>query len=65
MTWSSSYQAVLSVLVRNFTFEFPDGPSTVIGSHSSLMTRPNVEGEGGFKVPIIVRKFVAKNREPS
>ena len=49
---------MLSVLVRNFTFEFPDGPSTVIGSQTSIVNRPNVEGKGGFKVPIIVRKFV-------
>jgi len=51
-------RATLSVLVRNFTFEFPNGPSTAIGSQTSLMPRPNVKGEGGFKVPIIVRKFV-------
>lgn len=45
-------KAVLSVLLRNFTFEFPNGPSTTL---ESIFMRPKVAGEEGPKVPILVR----------
>ena len=49
-------QVVLSVLVRHFSFELPDGPSTKLDTHRSLTVRPKVEGEEGPKVPLIVRR---------
>jgi hypothetical protein len=49
-------QAVLSVLIRNYTFELPDGPSTKFESHRSLMDRPKVAGQDGPRVPLIVRR---------
>ena len=49
-------QVVLSVLVRHFSFELPDGPTTKLGTHRSLGVRPKVEGEEGPKVPLIVRR---------
>jgi hypothetical protein len=49
-------QAVLSVLIRNFTFEFPDGPETEIASHSALIPRPKVAGQSGGIVPMRVRR---------
>ena len=50
-------QVVLSVLVRHFSFELPDGPSTKLGTHRSLTVRPKVAGEEGAKVPLIVRRM--------
>ena len=49
-------QVVLSVLVRHFSFELPDGPSTKLGTHRSLTVRPKVAGEEDAKVPLIVRR---------
>ncbi|KAJ7872383.1 cytochrome P450, partial [Mycena leptocephala] len=49
------FKSVLSVLVRNFTFEFPKGPETVIGRHRNILSWPKVEGEGGYAVPLRVR----------
>jgi len=49
-------QVVLSVLVRHFTFELPDGPSTKIDMHPSLLMRPKVAGEEGPNVPLVVRR---------
>ncbi|KAJ7729671.1 cytochrome P450 [Mycena maculata] len=48
--------AALSVLVRNFVFEFPDGPETKIQTHVSMMPRPKVAGQNGAKVPLRVRR---------
>jgi hypothetical protein len=49
-------QAVLSVLVRNFTFEFPDGAETQIVRHRGLIPRPKVAGQSGAHVPMRVRR---------
>ncbi|KAJ7705385.1 cytochrome P450 [Mycena rosella] len=48
--------AVLSVLVRSFTFEFPNGPETKLGLHMHLLPRPKVEGEVGYRVPLLIRQ---------
>ncbi|KAG5651864.1 hypothetical protein H0H81_007144 [Sphagnurus paluster] len=54
----TEFKAVLSVLIRNFTFELPGGPETPIGSHRSILLRPKVAGEEGPKVPLLVQRRV-------
>ncbi|KAJ6579607.1 cytochrome P450 [Mycena vulgaris] len=49
-------KAILLVLVRNFVFEFPDGPETKIETHVTIIPRPKVAGQNGAKVPLRVRK---------
>jgi len=43
----------MSVLLRNFSFEFPDGPGTKIELSG---VRPKVAGEEGPRVPLIIKK---------
>ncbi|KAF7324444.1 Cytochrome P450 [Mycena venus] len=50
----AEFKAVLSVLIRNFTFEFPDGPETEIVRHRALIPRPKVAGQPGGNVPMRV-----------
>ncbi|KAJ6615465.1 cytochrome P450 [Mycena sp. CBHHK59/15] len=50
----AEFKAALSVLVRNFTFEFPDGPETEITTHRGLVPRPKVVGQAGAQVPLRV-----------
>ncbi|KAH8798013.1 cytochrome P450 [Flagelloscypha sp. PMI_526] len=50
------FKAALSVLVRNFTFEFPDGPETKLESQVSVFKRPKVAGELGPRVPLRIRR---------
>ncbi|KAJ7775693.1 cytochrome P450 [Mycena maculata] len=52
----AEFKAVLSVLIRNFTFEFPDGPETEIGKHRGIIPRPKVVGQSGASVPLRVRR---------
>ncbi|KAJ7031179.1 cytochrome P450 [Mycena alexandri] len=52
----AEFKAVLSVLVRNFVFEFPDGPTTKIEHHDAIVPRPKVAGQNGAKVPMKVRR---------
>ncbi|KAJ7039405.1 cytochrome P450 [Mycena alexandri] len=52
----AEFKAVLSVLIKNFTFEFPDGPETEIGIHRALIPRPKVVGQPGGNVPMRVRR---------
>ncbi|KAJ7165625.1 cytochrome P450 [Mycena crocata] len=52
----AEFKATLSVLVRNFTFEFPDGPDTKIETHLTIVPRPKVAGQNGAKVPLRVRR---------
>ncbi|KAF8148841.1 cytochrome P450 [Crassisporium funariophilum] len=52
----AEFKSVLSVLIRNFIFEFPEGPNTKIGKHRSILPRPKVAGEVGAKVPLRVRR---------
>ncbi|KAF7291836.1 Cytochrome P450 [Mycena chlorophos] len=48
-------QAVLSVLVRNYIFEFPD-PDVKIETHIAIVPRAKVAGEIGARVPMRVRR---------
>ncbi|KAJ6459949.1 cytochrome P450 [Mycena sanguinolenta] len=48
--------AVLSVLIKNFAFEFPGGPETQIARHRGLVPRPKVVGQPGAQVQMIVRR---------
>jgi cytochrome P450 len=50
----AEFKAALSVLIRNFTFELPDGPDTKIESQLGILTRPKVAGEVGASVPMRV-----------
>ncbi|KAF7354627.1 Cytochrome P450 [Mycena sanguinolenta] len=52
----AEFKAVLSVLIKNFTFEFPDGPETEIAKHQGLIVRPKVAGQPGGNVPMRVRR---------
>ncbi|KAF9255629.1 cytochrome P450 [Marasmius fiardii PR-910] len=52
----SEFKSVLSVLIRSYTFEFPDGPETKISIARAFLPRPRVEGASGPSVPLRVRK---------
>jgi len=52
----AEFKAVLSVLIRNYIFEFPDGPKTKIVRHPSILPRPKVEGEDDPKMPLRVKR---------
>jgi len=48
-------QAVLSVLIRNYVFDLPDGAK--IDIHPSILPRPKVAGEVGATVPMKVKRI--------
>ncbi|KIL62639.1 hypothetical protein M378DRAFT_165469 [Amanita muscaria Koide BX008] len=49
-------KVALLVLVRNFTFELPDGPDTEIQVHRlSILPRPKVAGEVGCSLPMKIK----------
>ncbi|KAJ3498395.1 hypothetical protein NLJ89_g10225 [Agrocybe chaxingu] len=52
----TEFKAVLSVLVRNYTFRLPDGPDTKIENHRSILPRPKVAGKKGAQVPMKVKR---------
>ncbi|KAF8890398.1 cytochrome P450 [Infundibulicybe gibba] len=52
----TEFKAVISVLVRNYAFALPQGPSTKISQHRSILLRPKVAGEDGARVPLLVRR---------
>ncbi|KAG6914168.1 hypothetical protein DXG01_001966 [Tephrocybe rancida] len=52
----TEFKAVLSVLIRSYKFELPDGPTTKIENHRAITARPKVAGQDGAKVPLIVRR---------
>ena len=52
-------QALLSVLIRNFVFEFRDGPETKIELSRGLLPRARVAGETGAQVPLRIRRVDA------
>ncbi|THU84114.1 cytochrome P450 [Dendrothele bispora CBS 962.96] len=56
----AEFKAVLSVLIRNYTFEFVmDGEDKVppkIEVHRSILPRPKIEGQQGARVPLRVRR---------
>ncbi|KAJ7731634.1 cytochrome P450 [Mycena metata] len=49
-------KAVLSILIRHFTFEFPDGLDTKIETHITIVVRAKVAGQDGTKVPMRVKR---------
>uniref|UniRef100_A0A0W0G6N4 Cytochrome p450 n=1 Tax=Moniliophthora roreri TaxID=221103 RepID=A0A0W0G6N4_MONRR len=51
----AEFKAVLSVLIRNYSFSFDD-PNTKIVMHRAVLPRPGVEGCGGAKVPMRVKR---------
>ncbi|KAJ7650922.1 cytochrome P450 [Roridomyces roridus] len=51
------FKTVISVLVRNFTFEFPNGPDTEITRRMGMLPRPGVAGEAGYDVPLRIRHY--------
>ncbi|KAF9802484.1 hypothetical protein IEO21_09893 [Rhodonia placenta] len=53
----AEFKAVLSVLIRNYTFEFRDGPDTQIERVRGILPRPGVAGEKGAKIPLRVRRL--------
>ncbi|KAJ7598451.1 cytochrome P450 [Mycena floridula] len=53
----TEFKSVLSVLIRNYTFELPDGPKTKISDWRALLPKPNVEGQVEGRVPMIVRRI--------
>ena len=50
------FKAVLSVLIRNFSFSMRDGPETKLDSITTILPRPKVAGEEGYKMPLRVRR---------
>ncbi|KAK0455623.1 cytochrome P450 [Desarmillaria tabescens] len=53
----TEFKAVLYVIIKNFTFEFPGGKDTVIGKHlGGVLARPKVVGEEGARVPLRMRR---------
>ncbi|KAF9466901.1 cytochrome P450 [Collybia nuda] len=52
----TEFKATLSVLIRNYIFEFPDGPETKIRLLKGILPRPKVVGAKGAQVPLRVRK---------
>ncbi|KAI0706876.1 cytochrome P450 [Cerioporus squamosus] len=49
-------QAVLGVLIKNYSFELPDGLETKIEYCCGVLPRPRVAGEKGACVPMRVRR---------
>ncbi|KAJ7598471.1 cytochrome P450 [Mycena floridula] len=52
----TEFKSVLSVIIRNYTFELTDGPKTKIGEWKGIIPKPNVEGQVEGRVPMIVRR---------
>ncbi|KIL64874.1 hypothetical protein M378DRAFT_566037 [Amanita muscaria Koide BX008] len=60
---SGGIQAVLSVLLRNFTFGLPSGPDTPIVTHRILMPRPKLVDEAGCILRMRVRQVTGLGEE--
>lgn len=52
----AEFKATLSVLIRNYSFELPEGIMTKIENHQSVLSRPKVAGQDGAKVPLKVKR---------
>jgi cytochrome P450 len=52
----NNFKIILYVLIRNFVFEFPDGPDTQIESYVVLGAQPKVAGAKGSEVPMYVKR---------
>ena len=53
---SSNTQAILSVLIRNYTFELRDGLSVKVDEVPAIIPRPKIAGEDGYAMPMRVRR---------
>ncbi|KAJ2921086.1 hypothetical protein H1R20_g16010, partial [Candolleomyces eurysporus] len=53
----ANFKATLSVLIRNFAFELPDGVDTKIARHRGILPRPKLEGEEGPNVRLVVKRL--------
>ncbi|KAI6154113.1 cytochrome P450 [Pisolithus tinctorius] len=53
----SEIKAVLSVLVKSFTFEMRDGPNTQIELCRGILPRPRIVGEEGTAMPLRVTRY--------
>ncbi|KZT13226.1 cytochrome P450 [Laetiporus sulphureus 93-53] len=53
----AEFKAVLSVLIRNYAFDFKDGPETKIDLVRGILPRPRIEGEEGTRLPLRVRRL--------
>ncbi|KAM6495403.1 Cytochrome P450 [Amanita muscaria] len=58
-------KAVLSVLIRNFTFELPSGPDTPIGIHKGVLPRPKLADEAGCVLRMRVRQATGEGEQSS
>ncbi|KZP25791.1 cytochrome P450 [Athelia psychrophila] len=52
----TEFKAVLSVLIRYYTFELRDGPDTKFDMGRGILPRPKVAGEDGCCLPLRVRR---------
>ncbi|KAM6495399.1 Cytochrome P450 [Amanita muscaria] len=52
----AEFKAVLSVLIRNFTFELPSGPDTAIVLQKGILPRPKLADEAGCVLRMRVRQ---------
>ncbi|KAM6496510.1 Cytochrome P450 [Amanita muscaria] len=52
----AEFKAVISVLIRNFTFELPSGPDSPIGKHKTFLVRPKLADEVGCVLRMRVRQ---------
>jgi hypothetical protein len=46
----------MSVLIKNFKFEFPDGPNTKVNTGFMLLHRPTVDGQPHGRVPMRITR---------
>ncbi|PFH47813.1 hypothetical protein AMATHDRAFT_50010 [Amanita thiersii Skay4041] len=52
----AEFKAVLSVLIRNFSYEMLEGTNTEIELHTSILPRPKLKGEMSASFPMRVRR---------
>lgn len=52
----AEFKAVLSVLVRNYTFELKDGPKAEIDVKRGVLPRPTMKGEEGIRLPLLIKR---------
>ncbi|KXN88329.1 11-oxo-beta-amyrin 30-oxidase, partial [Leucoagaricus sp. SymC.cos] len=55
----AEFKIILAMIVRHYRFELPNGPTTPIVKHPSILPRPKVEGYEGGQVPLKVWRLEA------
>ncbi|TFY51287.1 hypothetical protein EVJ58_g10649 [Rhodofomes roseus] len=53
----AEFKVVLAVLIRNYAFEFRDGPETKTEIKRGILPRPGMAGEEGITLPLWVRRL--------